>query len=110
MAKSKHNTTGNGTHKERASKAKSKTPRNEAKAKRKEERRLEIKKEIQAKIQARIQRRKELQVPAPVDAEFMELLALLNKEDSYEPITLKGKLHFDQSVWESDFRGSLFAL
>lgn len=74
------------------------------KAKRREERRLEMKREIQAKIQERIQQRLENRVLPPVDAEFLAIRAQLNEEEMYEPIQLAGRLGFDSSIWEGDFR------
>ena len=74
------------------------------KAKRKEERRQQLKKEVQAKIQERIQERQSNHASAPIDSEFIELLTALNQEDDHDPVILKGKLHFDQSIWDGDFR------
>lgn len=74
------------------------------KAKRREERRLEMKREIQAKIQERIQQRLANRVSPPMDEGFLAIQAQLNEEEIYEPIQLAGRLGFDSSIWEGDFR------
>lgn len=79
-------------------------PLSKTQAKRKEARRLEMKLEIQSRIQARIQERERQRVQAPMDAEYLQLMAILNEEDAFGSLELKGTITFDQSFWESDFR------